>query len=87
MRRSTGFILEGFPRTPDEVTYLVEKNLFPDASLTLLAEEEDVVERLIPARMKMWKALREFQIKKKEAVSQAKAKLRVRGICSSEIFC
>ena len=33
--RSTGFVLEGFPRTSEEVRYLQDAGLFPDAAIIL----------------------------------------------------
>ena len=36
--RSTGFIMEGFPSTGDELHYLATKGLFPDAAAIMQVE-------------------------------------------------
>ena len=51
MFRSQGFILEGFPRTPDEVGYLAESSLFPDAVIVFAVDDPDVVARRFPDRI------------------------------------
>lgn len=63
--KSTGFILEGFPRTSEEVKYLQEAGLFPDAAIILQASDEDVIGRLLPPRLDKWKAKRDRKRAKK----------------------
>nr|XP_032603164.2 adenylate kinase 9 isoform X3 [Taeniopygia guttata] len=61
--RSTGFILDGFPRTSDEASYLSERGLCPDVAVYIQVEEGDILNRLFPPRLKKWK---DKQLKKKE---------------------
>ncbi|NWZ64884.1 KAD9 kinase, partial [Acrocephalus arundinaceus] len=75
--RSTGFILDGFPRTSDEARYLSEQGLCPDVVVYIQVEEEDILYRLFPPRLKKWK---DRQYKKKEykrKLKELKAKKRV----------
>ncbi|KFW12659.1 Adenylate kinase 9, partial [Eurypyga helias] len=75
--RSTGFILDGFPRTSDEARYLSERGLCPDVAVYIQVEERDVLDRLFPPRLKKWK---ERQYKKMENIKKLKdlkAKIRV----------
>ncbi|XP_062872509.1 adenylate kinase 9 [Trichomycterus rosablanca] len=53
--KSTGFILEGFPQHLDEVSFLVEHNLYPDTVLVMNAEVSTVVKHLLPRWMDRWK--------------------------------
>ncbi|XP_077031305.1 adenylate kinase 9 isoform X3 [Agelaius phoeniceus] len=74
--RSTGFILDGFPRTLDEASYLSERGLCPDIAIYIQVEEGDILKRLFPSRLKKWK---EKQLKKKEykkKLKELKAKIR-----------
>ena len=52
--RSTGFILEGFPSTDDELQLLCNKGLFPDAAVILHLESKHIVERILPGKMENW---------------------------------
>ncbi|KAM7395370.1 hypothetical protein PAMA_006910 [Pampus argenteus] len=45
---STGFILEGFPHSPDEVQYMLQQKLFPDIVVTMMVDVMDVQKRLLP---------------------------------------
>ncbi|NWU91730.1 KAD9 kinase, partial [Upupa epops] len=75
--RSTGFILDGFPRTVGEARYLSERELCPDVVVSIEVEKSDVLDRLFPPRLKQWK---EKQCKKKEnrkKVKDLKEKIRV----------
>ncbi|XP_053828617.1 adenylate kinase 9 isoform X1 [Vidua macroura] len=74
--RSTGFILDGFPRTSDEASYLSERGLCPDVAVYIQVEEGDILNRLFPPRLKKWK---DKQLKKKEykkKLKELKAKQR-----------
>ena len=53
--RDTGFILEGFPRTPQEATFMTESGLFPDACLLLEVDDDDVASRQLPKKLFKWK--------------------------------
>ncbi|BFZ09241.1 hypothetical protein BsWGS_12280 [Bradybaena similaris] len=73
--KSTGFILEGFPHTSDEARYLQESGLFPDAAVLLQVSESDVVGRLLPPKLDIWKAKRSRRLAKK-ARNKAKAQAK-----------
>uniref|UniRef100_A0A915EUU8 Adenylate kinase 9 n=1 Tax=Echinococcus canadensis TaxID=519352 RepID=A0A915EUU8_9CEST len=53
--RSKGFILESFPRSAGDVTYMLEANLLVDFAIVLNAEVGDLVPRLLPALLAKWK--------------------------------
>ncbi|XP_059153856.1 adenylate kinase 9-like isoform X2 [Physella acuta] len=63
--KSTGFILEGFPRTTDEVKYLQESGLMPDAAVILQVSESEVIGRLLPPKLEKWRTKREKRLAKK----------------------
>ncbi|MXQ85624.1 hypothetical protein E5288_WYG001326 [Bos mutus] len=48
---STGFVLDGFPRYPDEVQFLGEHGLFPDAAVFIQVDDQDISDRLLPDDM------------------------------------
>uniref|UniRef100_A0A8C2TCB1 Adenylate kinase 9 n=1 Tax=Coturnix japonica TaxID=93934 RepID=A0A8C2TCB1_COTJA len=75
--RSTGFILDGFPRTPDEAQYLSEQGLCPDIAIYIRIEESDVLDRLLPPRLKKWKERQEKKAENKKKLKDLKAKIRV----------
>ncbi|NXC44701.1 KAD9 kinase, partial [Penelope pileata] len=74
--RSTGFILDGFPRTSDEAQYLLEQGLCPDVAVFIQVEESDVVDRLLPPRLKKWKERWNKKTEKKKKLKELKTKLR-----------
>uniref|UniRef100_A0A8C7P6I5 Adenylate kinase 9 n=1 Tax=Oncorhynchus mykiss TaxID=8022 RepID=A0A8C7P6I5_ONCMY len=49
--KSKGFILEGFPQNPEDVSFMVERRLFPDAAVVMTVDVRDVVRRLLPPRL------------------------------------
>lgn len=53
--RSRGFILEGFPRTTEDVEYLQNGDLYFDFAIAMNADVDDVVPRLLPGRLAKWK--------------------------------
>ncbi|KAI5085667.1 adenylate kinase 9 isoform X2, partial [Silurus meridionalis] len=53
--KSTGFILEGFPQNSEEVSFLVENNLYPDTTLNMSIDVSEVVKRLLPPRLERWR--------------------------------
>ncbi|NWV42515.1 KAD9 kinase, partial [Grantiella picta] len=75
--RSTGFILDGFPRSPDEAKYLSEQRLCPDVALYIQVEESDILGRLFPPRLKKWKERRHKKREYKKKLKELKAKKRV----------
>lgn len=64
--RSTGFILEGFPRTEAEVRYLSTAGLFPDLAVLLVVEDTDIVNRLMPPLLEKWRKKRDKREAEKE---------------------
>jgi len=78
--RSTGFILEGFPRTPEECRYLAEAGLFPDAGVILTVEDTDVIARLLPPKLDKWKAKRDKRLERKRKKKEKAQKKRVSGL-------
>ncbi|KAK7500075.1 hypothetical protein BaRGS_00008622, partial [Batillaria attramentaria] len=71
--KSTGFVLEGFPRTADEARYLSEAGLFPDAALIMTVSDGDVIGRLLPPKLDKWRVKRDKRLAKK-ARKKEKAK-------------
>ncbi|KAM4529308.1 adenylate kinase 9 [Fundulus diaphanus] len=55
--KSTGFILEDFPHDPEQVEYMLERQLFPDVVVVLEVEVADVQKRLLPTYLKKWRDL------------------------------
>ncbi|KAE8286847.1 Adenylate kinase 9 [Larimichthys crocea] len=51
---STGFILEGFPHNPEEVQYMLQRQLFPDIVIIMAVEVSDVQSRLLPTYLEKW---------------------------------
>ncbi|XP_068273051.1 adenylate kinase 9 [Nyctibius grandis] len=74
--RSTGFILDGFPRTLDEARYLSERGLCPDVAVYIQVEERDVLDRLFPPRLKKWKEKQYKKMQNKKKLKDLKAKIR-----------
>lgn len=75
--RSTGFILESFPRNPDEARYLSESGLYPDCVVNLATEEDDIIKRLLPPLLEKWKKTRDKKLAKKQKELELKLKKRV----------
>ncbi|KFP78169.1 Adenylate kinase 9, partial [Acanthisitta chloris] len=75
--RSTGFILDGFPRTEDEAKYLSERGLCPDVSVYIQVEETDIVDRLFPPRLKKWQDRQYKKMENKKKLKDLKTKIRV----------
>uniref|UniRef100_A0A8C4TXD1 Adenylate kinase 9 n=1 Tax=Falco tinnunculus TaxID=100819 RepID=A0A8C4TXD1_FALTI len=76
--RSTGFILDGFPRTSDEAQYLSERGLCPDIAVHIQVEESDVFDRLFPPRLKKWKERQYKKMENRMKLKDLKAKIRVK---------
>ncbi|NXS48498.1 KAD9 kinase, partial [Balaeniceps rex] len=75
--RSTGFILDGFPRTLDEAQYLSKRGLCPDVAVYIQVEESDVLDRLFPPCLKKWKERQYRKMENKKKLKDLKAKIRV----------
>ncbi|KAG8123953.1 hypothetical protein E2320_019386, partial [Naja naja] len=74
--RSTGFILDGFPRIGEEVQYLGERSLFPDIVVCLEAEEDNISDRLLMKQVLKWKEKQAKKMEKKKHIKEMKAKVR-----------
>ncbi|CAH8679846.1 unnamed protein product [Schistosoma rodhaini] len=55
--KSTGFILDGFPQSVEDLQFLVTSNYFFDYAIFLTAEADEVVSRLLPPRLEVWRKL------------------------------
>ncbi|KAL9969395.1 hypothetical protein ACROYT_G021608 [Oculina patagonica] len=64
--RSTGFILEDFPRTEAEARYLSSSGLFPDIAVILVVEDTEIVDRLLPPLLDKWRKKRDKREAEKE---------------------
>jgi len=82
LSRSTGFILEGYPRTADEASFLSELGLFPDVAVVLVVEDGDVIGRVLPPRLDKWKRKRDKKLARKQRMKEKATKKRV-----SFLFC
>ncbi|OAF69647.1 hypothetical protein A3Q56_02552 [Intoshia linei] len=52
--RSKGFIMEGFPRTVEEVYYIQDRAIFADVTIIMSCDSTEIVSRLIPKRVEKW---------------------------------
>ncbi|CAH8670710.1 unnamed protein product [Schistosoma haematobium] len=55
--KSTGFILDGFPQSVEDLQFLVTSNYFFDYAIFLTTEADEVVSRLLPPRLEIWSKL------------------------------
>ncbi|EGV98853.1 Uncharacterized protein C6orf224 [Cricetulus griseus] len=74
--RSTGFILDGFPRYPDEAQFLGERGFFPDAVVIIQVEDQDIFDRLLPAQIQKWKLKQHKKSERKKLIKDLKTKIR-----------
>ncbi|KAM4694291.1 adenylate kinase 9 [Discoglossus pictus] len=74
--RSTGFVLDGFPNTMEEINYLSESGLFPDIVVFLEVKENDICDRLLPPRLAKWKEKQRIKQERKAKLKDMKKKLR-----------
>ncbi|XP_069462762.1 adenylate kinase 9 isoform X2 [Ambystoma mexicanum] len=74
--RSTGFILDDFPRTMEEAQFVGEHGLFPDIAVLLQVEENDVSDRLLPPRLAKWKERYRKKEEYKQKLKEMKKKIR-----------
>ncbi|XP_074845222.1 adenylate kinase 9 [Carettochelys insculpta] len=78
--RSTGFILDGFPRTSEEAQYLSERGLCPDVAVFIQVEESDISDRLLPPRLKKWKDRQNKKMENRKKLKDMKEKIKVEKI-------
>nr|XP_048280947.1 adenylate kinase 9 isoform X4 [Myodes glareolus] len=74
--RSTGFILDGFPRYPEEAQFLGERGFFPDAAVVIQVEDQDIFDRLLPAQIHKWKTKQRKKSERKKLIKDLKTKIR-----------
>ncbi|XP_057593660.1 adenylate kinase 9 [Hippopotamus amphibius kiboko] len=74
--RSTGFVLDGFPRYPDEVQFLGERGFFPDAAVFMQVDDQDISDRLLPAQIGKWKVKQKKKLERKKLIKEMKAKIK-----------
>ncbi|PNI87657.1 AK9 isoform 9 [Pan troglodytes] len=75
--RSTGFILDGFPRYPEEAQFLGDRGFFPDAAVFIQVDDQDIFDRLLPAQIEKWKLKQKKKLERKKLIKDMKAKIRV----------
>ena len=75
--KSTGFVLEGIPNTPDEMQMMANEGLFADMAVMLTIQEKDVINRLLPGRVARWRAKRDERVAKREKERKERMKERV----------
>uniref|UniRef100_A0A2K6GFB4 Adenylate kinase 9 n=1 Tax=Propithecus coquereli TaxID=379532 RepID=A0A2K6GFB4_PROCO len=74
--RSTGFILDGFPRHPEEALFLGERGFFPDAAVFIQVDDQDIFDRLLPSRVAKWKLKQKKKLERKKLIKDMKTKIR-----------
>ncbi|XP_077758938.1 adenylate kinase 9 isoform X6 [Canis aureus] len=74
--RSTGFILDGFPRYPEEALFLGEHGFFPDVAVFIQVDDQDISDRLLPSQMEKWKQKQKKKLERKKLIKEMKAKIK-----------
>ncbi|XP_035880458.1 adenylate kinase 9 [Phyllostomus discolor] len=74
--RSTGFILDGFPRYSEEARLLAEHGFFPDAAVVLQVDDQDVSDRLLPPQIEKWRLKQKAKLERKKLIKEMKAKIK-----------
>ncbi|XP_029398437.1 adenylate kinase 9 [Mus pahari] len=74
--RSTGFILDGFPRYPEEAQFLGERGFFPDAAVIIQVDDQDIFDRLLPAQVQKWKTKQHKKLERKKLIKDLKTKIK-----------
>ncbi|XP_077018750.1 adenylate kinase 9 isoform X3 [Tamandua tetradactyla] len=74
--RSTGFILDGFPRYPEEAQFLWERGFCPDAAVFLQVEDQDISDRLLPAQIEKWKLKQKKKLERKKLIKDLRTKIK-----------
>lgn len=49
--------MEGFPHDPDQLEFMLERQLFPDIVVVMEVEATDVQRRLLPGYLEKWRML------------------------------
>ncbi|KAJ3607116.1 hypothetical protein NHX12_026630 [Muraenolepis orangiensis] len=74
--RSTGFLLEGFPQSAEEVGHLAGRGLFPDVAVVMVADVSAVVKHLLPPRLRVWKERRDRRRARARLATDLRRKLQ-----------
>ncbi|XP_053736927.1 adenylate kinase 9 [Synchiropus splendidus] len=77
---STGFILEGFLQNPEEVQYMLQRQLFPDVVVVMTMAVIDVQRRLLPGYMQRWREYRSFIRSQQRILHELRKKAREESI-------
>ncbi|KAM3861101.1 LOW QUALITY PROTEIN: adenylate kinase 9-like [Diretmus argenteus] len=75
--KSTGFILEGFPRSADELRYIVQRQLFPDVAVNMVVDANDILRRLLPPRLEAWRERRNRRKEQLRFIHHLHQKIRI----------
>lgn len=78
--RSTGFVLEGFPRNADEADYMAMNGFFPDLAILLQVDDNDVIGRLLPPKMDKWREKRDKKLARRQKIKEKAKKKRVSNL-------
>ncbi|XP_063079133.1 adenylate kinase 9 isoform X2 [Engraulis encrasicolus] len=78
--RSTGFVLENFPQTAEELHYLAEQHLFPDAAIIMSLDVAEVVPRFLPTLMERWREKRNRKRELRREIKELNIALRAHNI-------
>jgi adenylate kinase family enzyme len=71
--RSTGFVLEGFPRNEEEARSLFEAGLYPDCVVDLTISSSAAIKRSLPGKLTDFRKTREAVLALRKAEEDAKA--------------
>nr|XP_040139122.1 adenylate kinase 9 isoform X1 [Ictidomys tridecemlineatus] len=74
--RSTGFILDGFPRYPEEALFLGDHGFFPDTAVFIQVDDQDIFDRLLPSKVEKWKQKQKKKLERKKLIKDLKTKIR-----------
>ncbi|CAH6778255.1 Ak9 [Phodopus roborovskii] len=74
--RSTGFILDGFPRYPEEAQFLGDRGFFPDAAVVIQVDDQDIFDRLLPEQVQKWRLKQRKKLERKKLIKDLKTKIR-----------
>ncbi|XP_048858202.1 adenylate kinase 9 isoform X2 [Brienomyrus brachyistius] len=74
--KSAGFILEGFPQSLEDVQYLMDHCLLPDATVVMEVETADVLRRLLPQRLDRWRERRMRKLERQRKAMELRLRAR-----------
>ncbi|XP_028858272.1 adenylate kinase 9 isoform X2 [Denticeps clupeoides] len=80
--RSTGFILEGFPQNQEEVQFMVERYLYPDAAVVMTLDVGDIMGRTLPFHLQRWRERHDRRKDTQLRVKELRCKVRAEAIAN-----